>query len=266
MPIPFRLATIDLDETLLGPDKQISDANRTAIQELRAKGIQIVLASGRRYENMIRYAEQLDLDGPIITCQGALALEIGSRRPIYESMLRPEHAERVIDEGLARSLTLIRYHDEATYVNRRDHNTDLYDRRSGDSRVVVRDFDELSGPVLKVIWLDEPENIPDHARWAAENLPEVHSVATDPEYLELMDWGANKSQALEAVSRSLGVAREEVVAFGDGNNDAGMLEWAGLGIAMPHGTAVAKEAANRVGPDADPEVALAAAIRQLVED
>ena len=256
----FRLAAIDLDDTLLGPEKQISDDNRRAIDSLRGQGIQIVLASGRRYENMIRYAGELGLTGPMITCQGALALEIGSRRSLYERPLDPMHAARVIDEGLSRSLTLLRYHIEATYANRRDHNTDLYDRRSGDSRVVVREFEELSGQVLKVIWLDDPQNIPAHAAWSANNIPEVHSVATDPEYLELMDWGANKAQALEAVASSLGIAREEVVAFGDGNNDAGMLEWAGFGVAMPHGSPAAQAAADAIGPDDVPDTALARSV------
>jgi len=264
MPLPFRLAAIDLDETLLGPEKRISEENASAVQDLIDLGVQVVLASGRRYENMIRYAERLGLTGAIITCQGALALEMGTGIPIYESYLRPEHAARVIEKGLSRSLTLIRYHMEATYANRRDHNTDLYDRRSGESGVVVTQFDSLTGSVLKVIWLDEPENIPEHARWAAEHLAEVHSVATDPEYLELMDWNANKGLALEAVATSLGIPQEEVVAFGDGNNDASMLRWAGLGVAMPHGTEIAKTAADQIGPEGGADTALATSIRALL--
>jgi Cof subfamily protein (haloacid dehalogenase superfamily) len=261
--LPFRLAAIDLDETLLGPDKGISAENRKAIERLLEAGIQIVLASGRRYENMIRYATELGLSGPIITCQGAVAMEIGSREILYESCLKTDHAARVIEEGLSRSLTLLRYHDDATYANRRDRITDLYDARSGDSTVVVRPFEELSGRIMKVIWLAEPPDVPGYAAWAAANLPEVHSVATDPEYLELMDWGANKAAALEAVAAKAGIAQAEVLAFGDGNNDAGMLEWAGFGIAMAHGSEAAHAASDQVAPDGDPETALARSIDRL---
>ncbi len=46
---PYRLAAIDLDDTLLGPDKQISAANLLAIQKLQGFGVEIVLASGRKH-------------------------------------------------------------------------------------------------------------------------------------------------------------------------------------------------------------------------
>ena len=67
----YRLAAIDLDDTLLGPDKQISAANLAAIQKLRGFGVQIVLASGRKHENMARFHAVLGGTGYIISGQGA---------------------------------------------------------------------------------------------------------------------------------------------------------------------------------------------------
>ncbi|MBC8134277.1 MAG: HAD hydrolase family protein, partial [Fibrella sp.] len=46
MPFPFRLAAVDLDDTLLGPDKEISRANYAAIHRLVSAGVHVVLASG----------------------------------------------------------------------------------------------------------------------------------------------------------------------------------------------------------------------------
>jgi hypothetical protein len=43
---PYDLAAVDLDDTLLGPDKLISSANRAAVRALRAFGVEVVLASG----------------------------------------------------------------------------------------------------------------------------------------------------------------------------------------------------------------------------
>ena len=40
--------------------------------------------------------------------------------------------------------------------------------------------------------------------------------------------------------------------MGDGDNDVAMLKAAGLGIAMSSGSAAAKAAADRIGPDAEP--------------
>ena len=60
-----------------------------------------------------------------------------------------------------------------------------------------------------------------------------------------------------------GITQEEIVFFGDGDNDAELLRWAGLGIAMPHSRPMALAAADRIGPEAAPEDAVAAAVATL---
>ncbi|MCZ7575845.1 MAG: HAD hydrolase family protein [Dehalococcoidia bacterium] len=69
------------------------------------------------------------------------------------------------------------------------------------------------------------------------DFPEV-TVAVAPE--------ANKGHALSLVCAGLGIDRHGVVAIGDSVNDAAMLAWAGLGVAMPHSDAYALDAADRV--------------------
>jgi len=44
---PYDLAAVDLDDTLLGPDKRISSVNRAAVHALHVFGVEVVLASGR---------------------------------------------------------------------------------------------------------------------------------------------------------------------------------------------------------------------------
>ena len=62
----------------------------------------------------------------------------------------------------------------------------------------------------------------------------VHQITdlVQPTYLEIVDAGVDKGKALSAVAERLGVAREEVAAFGDAGNDLGMLAYAGRGYAM----------------------------------
>ena len=52
----YRLAAIDLDGTLLGPDHTISPANARAVARMQAAGIEVVLASGRHYGTMVAFA------------------------------------------------------------------------------------------------------------------------------------------------------------------------------------------------------------------
>jgi len=88
---------------------------------------------------------------------------------------------------------------------------------------------------------------------------------TDPPYLEFSAPNVTKATALAAVARELGVAQADTLAFGDGNNDAAMLAWAGLGVAMPHASPAALAAADWVGPDGDPETAFARAVAMVLD-
>ena len=117
------------------------------------------------------------------------------------------------------------------------------------------------------MWLAEADVIGAVAREAAAaNAGAVTTTLTDPEYLEFTPAGVDKSYGLARVARDLGIAREEVLAAGDGNNDAPMLAWAGLGVAVAHATPLARAAADLVGPPGNPDDALARTLARVFGD
>src|SRR5215472_4310751 len=72
---PIKLIAIDIDGTLLNRDKQITRRTREAIQAAQAAGIIVTLATARRYENSIPFAEELGTTMPLILCDGALTMQ-----------------------------------------------------------------------------------------------------------------------------------------------------------------------------------------------
>src|SRR5690554_6778583 len=68
----LRLVAIDLDDTLLRPDKTISSRVKRSLREVQAQGCVVTLATGRMYKSAKLYADELELDVPLITYQGAL--------------------------------------------------------------------------------------------------------------------------------------------------------------------------------------------------
>lgn len=266
MTLPYRLAAIDLDDTLLGPDKQISVGNAAAIQRLRAAGVHVTLASGRRHENMLRFHKQLDLSGPIVSCNGALVKDAESGDVLFERLLPPEHAAAIIEEGDRIGITQNYYHaNGGLYVREKTGWTSLYESRTSSEVTPIGALEQFGGEsALKIIWIDAPERIAALHEVMRQRFPDLYITTTDAEYLEFMALGVSKAFGVGVVAERRAVPREAVVTFGDGNNDVPMLEWAGAGVAMAHALPAAKAVADHIAPPGDPETSLARAIEVLL--
>lgn len=262
----FRLAAIDIDDTLLGPDAQISEANAEAVADLRRQGVRVVLASGRSHANMLPYHHALRLGaGPVISAQGALVRGALTGSTWYELVTPPESVAEVTAAGIAHGYTVQHYRRDGIYFQGRSAWSDYDQSRNEQAQIEVGSL-ATSGwdGVLKVIWLGDPAGIAAIATDARQRFAaRVTVTETDPGYLEFGPPGASKAKGLAEVGERLGIPREQIVAFGDGNNDVPMLRWAGLGVAMPHGREAARAAADRVGPEGDEDGALARAIAMV---
>lgn len=267
MPFPYRLAAIDMDDTLLGPDHDLSPENVDALQRLRDAGVRIVLASGRRHENLVRFYARLGLDGPAISGNGALVRCTDTGDTWYERLMPEAPALALLAEGAALGLTqIVEHRDGHSYVRETTGYSDILTHRTGNVMTVVGDLAARGGVGLrKIVWIADRETVrAQHARMTARWGEALYITITDPEYLEFMAPGVDKAHALEVAAQRLGVPAAHILAFGDGGNDVKMLRWAGRGIAMPHGWEAARAAADEVAPDGDPAGAFARAVDRLL--
>jgi Cof subfamily protein (haloacid dehalogenase superfamily) len=266
---PFRLAAIDLDGTLLGPDKAISEQNAAAVRKLTQNGVKVIIASGRRHQNSIRFQRQLQLDGPIIACQGGLIRD-GESGNVVEAHFLPQSAAREIaDGGELHGVQAIYYHLDHLYVSERYNQwLDLYETRVGERAETLPNLAELDGRrALKIVWYGEPAVLRKiRPEISVRYSGKVDVLSTESENLEFMPRGINKATALAKVAEQFGVLREQVLAFGDAENDVQMLAWAGMGVAMRHGNSAAIAAARVVSPPGPPETAFARAVDALFKD
>jgi Cof subfamily protein (haloacid dehalogenase superfamily) len=269
MNFPYRLAAVDLDGTLLGPDKLISDQNAAAIHRLNEHGARVIIASGRRHQNSIRFQRQLQLTGPIIACQGGLIRDGESGNVIEAHFLPQAVAREIAEEAEQNGVQPIYYHLDHLYVPEGNNRwLDLYESRVGERAETIPSLSQLDGRrALKIVWYGDPVILRKiRPEMAAHYQGKVDILSTESENLEFMPRGINKAAALEKVAREFGVPQEQVVAFGDAENDLQMLAWAGMGVAMRHGNPAAISAARMVSPPGPPETAFARAVDVLFED
>jgi len=266
---PFKLAAIDLDGTLLGPDKTISEQNVAAVGRLSQNGVKVIIASGRRHQNSVRFQRQLQLDGPIIACQGGLIRD-GESGNVIEAHFLPQNAAReIVNEAEKNGVQAIYYHLDHLYVAERNNQwLDLYESRVGERAETLPDLNQLDGRrALKIVWYGEPAVLQKiRPEVSVRYRGKVDVLSTESENLEFMTLGINKATALAKVAEQLGVLREQVLTFGDGENDVQMLAWAGMGVAMRHGNPAAIAAAKLISPPGPSETAFARAVDVLFKN
>ena len=263
----YRLAAVDLDGTLLGPDKAISEQNAAAVRRLNENGAQVIIASGRRHQNSIRFQRQLQLTGPIIACQGGLIRDGESGNVIEAHFLPQAVARDIVSEAEKSGVQAIYYHLDHLYVPELNNRwIDLYESRVGERAEPLPDLSQLDGRrALKIVWYGDPVVLKKvRPEIAARYHGKVDVLSTESENLEFMPRGINKAAALEKVAHEFDVPREQVLAFGDAENDLQMLAWAGMGVAMRHGNPLAIAAARMVSPPGPPETAFARAVEVLL--
>jgi Cof subfamily protein (haloacid dehalogenase superfamily) len=266
---PYRLAAIDIDDTLVGPDKQISDENRAAVDRLQAAGCRVVLASGREHHSMAIYQQRLGLDDFVVANQGALVVHPASGRQLWRRPVEPGLASALLARGRAEGFDVLLATDEGFVASPSSPwVTQNFAARDGTLRVHARDLDDeaAKGP-LKVLWFGDTPAVHAFSRvMAAELGAKAEVVITTAHLVEFNAPDATKATGVAAVARHYGIAQGDVLAFGDSHNDVPLLRWAGLGVAMSHGLPEARAVADLIAPDADPERALAVVIDLLLAD
>ncbi len=73
-------------------------------------------------------------------------------------------------------------------------------------------------------------------------------VRTDDHLIQVMDRRVSKAVALQVVAKHYDVKLENVMAIGDAPNDVGMLQVAGVAIAMDNAHKLVKKVAHWVAP------------------
>jgi Cof subfamily protein (haloacid dehalogenase superfamily) len=256
-----RLAIIDLDGTLLGPDKRVSPENRRAVEWLRDAGYAIAFASGRHHENIVRFEREVGPMEWVISTSGAVVRHARTSELLHELTLAEADAIELFTTATGAKLAIIVYHREGVFMDAESVWTRLYAARAGWNPRPT-DLRALAATGVQKVMLAESAAIMREVGMEIERAfkHRLYAVWTEDDLLEFLSREANKAVGAELLARTLGIDRGDVVAFWDGNNDVEVLAWAGYSVAMAHGQPAAKAAARHVSPAGAVETAFARAV------
>jgi Cof subfamily protein (haloacid dehalogenase superfamily) len=261
----FKLAAIDLDGTLLGPDHQISPDNARAVQQLQAAGMQVVLASGRHYNSMHKYADAIPGVQWLVSCQGGESSDVRRKTILSRAFLPAAQAGEALELGRSFGFTPVVYTVEGVFTDAgQNEDTEFYTDLAGHSPVRVDASELLTDDVFKVIWMGKPDLISGIALPLSQLPASMQTVRTHARFLEFMPATVSKGAALATLAGKLGIDRSEALVFGDGENDISMFDWAGASVAMAHGWPAAIRRATWMAPNGPVETALARGVENFL--
>jgi len=267
--LSFRLLSLDLDGTLVDGRMQVSQRVRRALSAAMGAGVCVTLASGRMFGGTRLFAVDLGIHGPLICCQGALVQDADSAEVYLRHGVPLPLAHEMIDFVRAEAWDLCLYLDDLIYADRITPRIRFFAEYAPMKEEVTAIGDLkafLSREPMKLVVVTDAEEAATVGDLLQERFAGRLLIARSfARFVEGTNLAASKGQALAFLARKLGVPRAETMAIGDNDNDADMVAWAGLGVAMGNASAAVKAVAGHIAPSIAEDGA-AEAIERFVLD
>ncbi|MFI3283574.1 MAG: HAD family hydrolase [Erysipelotrichaceae bacterium] len=271
----IKMIVMDMDGTLLNSDHQISDRTKKALLKAQQKGIRLVLASGRSYRTLLAYGEELSMpnyDGYFIGVNGAAItqtstmkheviqqLQIDEIKEIFAAVKPYEiEAMAVLDDTIfdyiPNSLRVIKkaFREENSIEDDVPWTAGTFsmivDQRKGYQYIYdIQSTEEIDRAVNKICLAHTPEKLVEPYEWLLENLGhKYHFVRTSHQWVECSPLGINKGSTILKLADRLGIHKDEIVVFGDGENDLTMFNAVKYPVAMGNAMENVKKAAFEI--------------------
>lgn len=262
--MPIKAIAMDIDGTLTNDQKVITPRTRECLLAAQESGIKLILASGRPAQGLKRLAHELELDthdGLLVCFNGACVIDAQTDEVLYDQPMPADELAHLLEHLRAFNVIPWITQGENLYVedayrcmielaDGSEKNIVKYERDACDLRIrEVADLCDVarSEPVDKLLTAGDPVYLKAHYdEMYAPFKDTLSGMFTADWYFEYTARGIDKAQALEGALPKLGIEAADVVAFGDGQNDCSMLNWAGTGVAMANAVEETKAVAQMV--------------------
>jgi Cof subfamily protein (haloacid dehalogenase superfamily) len=249
----YNLLACDLDGTLMGHDISIPLRVRHALSAVQAKGIYVTIATGRGFLETLPFARLLAIGVPIICHQGSVIKHPKTGELFYRASLKRALALQMIELARLRNWHMVLYVEDKAFVQEFRHPRSFYDTLLGSNIEHVKDLARLINsdgldPTKCLVVAQEGESDRIQAEMDSRFDQQMNIVRSHNLFVEGTPLGVDKGTALQQLADLLSVPQVQVMAIGDQDNDAPMLTWAGLGVAMGNGSEAAIASADWIAP------------------
>ncbi len=250
----YNMLVLDIDGTLVGSDKTISEKTREAIIKAQQRGKIVAIASGRSIAGIRKTASNISLEqygGYVIAYNGTTVVNCKTGECIYNQMVPKELVKPVYEAAKRVNAGIVVYNDNTKEMISGNGLNEYIKIDAEACNVTINEVSDfvkaINFPFNKFLLSGKPEHMAEVEKIMAKEFGDRLNVfRSDPFYVELLPRYVDKGVAVEKLVKHLDIQREKVICIGDSYNDLPMLRFAGMGVAMGNAQQEVKEMADYV--------------------
>lgn len=252
--MPIQIIATDLDGTLMAPDHlTVTPRTVSALNKASEKGIKIAIATGRTFSLVDDVVSQIPFADFIIYSNGAGVYDIKQNKIIFADFIKSETAMRILSFLEKYPACYEAYYSGVSYMQK--NKLEFYENKGLPQEFLEKLVKKMNlcENVVETLRGKDLEKIniyyiPEPYRGEIEEFvdseEDVVSLSAVSDDMELTRADVDKANALNGICENLSILRSEVMAFGDAQNDCGMLKYAEYSFAMENATPACKEASR----------------------
>lgn len=271
----IKVIAMDLDGTALNHQKQLTERTRAAIQNAAKSGIQIVVATGRTFSSLAPEVLAMPEITCAITSNGAVVNRIPDGAVLLHNYPNPETVSEIAGMIQEEKIDTEVCTGGQAYIGQSYYDRVLEGKTNRDVQYVkttrhpvpdIYQFLLQHRVAIENINLNF-NTLEEKQQWQQrfQKLPGVTPTSSFLFNVELGGATTSKAHALQALLDEWQMTSQQVMAFGDSENDLGMIQLAGIGVAMANGMEEVKQAADLLA-ESNEEDGVAKIIEQLIVD
>ncbi len=265
----WRLFAVDIDGTLCTRGNDIPPEAVASLKKCIRAGIAIVPSTGKGFSNIKTLCETIGIEGPAVTCNGALVLHSRTQEVLFSHFMERSLFTRVLsglgNDGLDDIAVFTDQDIVCTGINLASEVLSSVNEPT--TRLVGSLLSLESERIAKILLAFDDKESLEHAHevYSREYGRECTVAITSEKFLEFMAPAASKGNAIVDLARELRIPRENIACMGDSDNDLSMFDVAGLRIAVANASDNVLRAADIVVPTAS-QGGVTRAVEYLFED